>query len=272
VVSSQPDWHFVGNVPENYERYLVPSIFGPFAADLIDIAALQENERVLDIACGTGIVARTAARCVGRRGTVVGLDISAPMLEAARSAAAREGVSVEWREGSAVKLPFPDGAFDLVLCQQGLQFFPDRPVALREMRRVLAPGGRLALSVWRSIEHSPGFCVLAVALTRRVSLQAGALMTSGPFGLSNTEELRALVASANFADITIRPAVKVLRYPSPDEFVRRYAAGSALAGPVAGADDQARAALLADVKAGLQAYVDDRLAFPIETNVVSAHK
>ncbi len=271
-MSSQPGWQFVGNVPENYERYLVPSIFGPFATNLLDVAALGEGERVLDIACGTGIVARTAARRVGRRGSVIGLDISAPMLEAARAAAAREGVSVEWREGSALKLPFPDGAFDLVLCQQGLQFFPDRPMALREMCRVLASGGRLGLSVWRSIERSPGFAVLADALTRHIGSQAGALLTSGPFSLSDSEELRALVAGANFSDITIRPAVKILSYPSPDEFVRWYAAGSALAGPLASADDRARAALLTDVKAGLQAYADKRLAFPIETNVVSAHK
>jgi ubiquinone/menaquinone biosynthesis C-methylase UbiE len=272
LVSTQPDWHFLGNVPENYERYLVPSIFGPFAADLIDVAAVQENERVLDIACGTGIVARTVARRVGLRGSVVGLDISAPMLEAARAAAARDGVSVEWREGSAMKLPFPDGAFDLVLCQQGLQFFPDRPMALGEMRRVLVPGGRLELSVWRSIELSPGFAVLADALTRHISPQAGALMRSGPFSLGDPEELRTLVANANFGNITIRPALKMIHYPSPDEFARRYAAGSALAGPVASADDHARAAWLADVKAGLQGYVDDQLVFPIETNVVSAHK
>jgi SAM-dependent methyltransferase len=104
-VSTYPQWHFVENVPENYERYLVPSIFAPWAHDLIEAAALRPGERVLDIACGTGIVARTAARTLGRGGRVVGLDLSAPMLVAARSAAVAEGVSAEWREGSAVKLP-----------------------------------------------------------------------------------------------------------------------------------------------------------------------
>jgi SAM-dependent methyltransferase len=272
-VSTHPQWHFVGSVPENYERHLVPSIFGPWARDLVEMAALGPGERVLDIACGTGIVARTAARRVGSGGRVVGLDVSAPMLDAARSAAAAEGVSIEWREGSAVKLPLPDTAFDLVLCQQGLQFFPDRSAALREMHRVLSPGGRLVLSVWRPIDHSPGFAVLAEALTRHVSFQAGTLMTSGPFGLSSTEELRTLIAGANFSDITIRPAVKILRYPSPDEFVLRYAAGSALAGPVTGADENARAALLAEVNVKLQSYVDDQgLAFPIESNLALARR
>ena len=272
-MSTHPQWQFIGGVPENYERYLVPSIFGPWASDLVEVAAPQPGERVVDIACGTGIVARTAAQRVGSGGRVVGLDLSVPMLEAARTASAAQGAPIEWREGSAVKLPLADAAFDVAFCQQGLQFFPDRPSALREMHRVLKPGGRLALSVWRGIEHSPGFAVLAEALTHHISPEAGALMTSGPFGLSNPNELRALVTGANFTDITIRPAVKVLRYPSPDAFVLRYVAGSALAGPVAGADDRARGMLLADVTARLQRHVDDDgLAFSIESNVVVARR
>ncbi len=138
---------------------MVPTIFGPWAQDLVEVAPPRPGERVLDIACGTGIVARTAAGRVGSGGTVVGLDVSAPMLDVARGIAAGEGLSIEWREGSAMKLPFPDSAFEVVLCQQGLQFFPDRAAALREMHRVLGPGGRLALSVWRPIEGSPGFVV-----------------------------------------------------------------------------------------------------------------
>jgi len=130
-----------------------------------------------------------------------------------------------------VKLPFPETAFDLVLCQQGLQFFPDRAAELREMHRVLGPGGCLALGVWRPIEGSPGFAVFAEALSHHISIEAGALLPSGPFSLSQAEKLRALIAGAGFRDIAIRPAVKTLRFPSPDEFVRRYVAGFALAGP-----------------------------------------
>jgi ubiquinone/menaquinone biosynthesis C-methylase UbiE len=270
-MSSAPQWHFVGSVPENYERYLVPTLFGPWALDLVEVAGARPGERVLDVACGTGIVARIAAGRVGSDGTVVGLDVSAPMLDAARALAAGEGLSIEWREGSAMKLPLPDTAFDLVLCQQGLQFFPDRAAALREMHRVLGPGGRLALSVWRQIEGSPGFAVLAKALSHHIGPEAGALLPSGPFGLSEAEEIRALIAGAGFRDIAIDPAVKTLRYPSPDEFVRRYVAGSALAGPVAAAADDARAALLAEVNAGLRRYAGDQgLAFPIESNVAVA--
>ena len=270
-MNTQPHWQFVGSVPENYERYLVPSIFAPWANDLVEIAALEPGQRVLDIACGTGVVARTAARRLGSRGNVIGLDLSAPMLAVARSAAAAEGATIEWREGSALQLLFSDKAFDVVFCQQGLQFFPDRPAAMCEMYRVLTPGGKLVLSIWRGIERSPGFAVLAEALTRHVSPQAGALLKSGPFGLSTTEELGNLIAGAGFRDINIRSAAKVLHFPSSDEFVLGYAAGSALAGSVAGLGHDARTALLAEVAAKLQPYLQGQgLAFPIESNIVIA--
>jgi len=272
-MNAQSQWQFVGSVPENYERYLVPSIFAAWADDLVEVAALRPDQRVLDVACGTGIVARTAAQRLGSGGSVVGLDLSAPMLAAARTAAAAEGVTVEWREGSAVNLPLPDGGFDIVFCQQGLQFFPDRPTALGEMYRVLAPGGRVVLSVWREIRRSPGFAVLAEALTRHIGPEAGTLMTSGPFSLSSPEKLHALLATAGFNDISIHPSAKILRYSSPDEFVLHYAAGSALAGAVAGAGDDARAALIAEVGGKLQSFIDDQgLAFPIESNIAIARR
>ena len=148
-------------------------------------------------------------------------------------------------------------------CQQGLQFFSDQSATLREMYRILAPSGRLVLSVWREIERSQGFAVLADALTRHISPEAGTLMTSGPFGLSNPEALRTALAGASFSNITIRPALKMLRFPSPNEFVLRYAAGSALASLVARADDDTRSAFLAEVDTRLRSYVDDQgLTFP----------
>jgi len=172
-----------------------------------------------------------------------------------------------------MKLPFADGTFDVAFCQQGLQFFPDRHAALGEMHRVLAPGGRLVLSVWREIELSPAFAVLADALARHISPEAGKLMTGGPFSLSDPELLRTALATAGFRDITIQPAQKILRFPSPDEFVLRYAAGSALGGAIASVDNDARAAFIANVSTRLQSYVDDQgLAFPIESNIALARK
>ena len=137
-------WQVGDSAAELYQRYLVPAIASLWAADLIDRAAPRPGERVLDVACGTGVVTRLAAERMGS-GRVVGLDINAGMLAVARSLSPGAGPSIEWYEGSAITLPLPDASFDLCLCQLGLQFFPDRPAAIREMFRILQLDGRVAL-------------------------------------------------------------------------------------------------------------------------------
>ncbi|HSF17855.1 MAG TPA: methyltransferase domain-containing protein [Vicinamibacteria bacterium] len=121
-----------GNLPTNYECFFVPSIGAPLAADLIRLAALNEGERVLDVACGTGVVARLASQQVGDTGTVVGLDVNPGMLAVARSTTP-SGMPIERYEASAEAMPFQDASFDVVLCQMGLQFVPDKHAAPREM-------------------------------------------------------------------------------------------------------------------------------------------
>jgi SAM-dependent methyltransferase len=151
------------------------------------------QERVLDVACGTGVVTRLLAERVGVGGRVAGLDLNPTMLATARVVAGR--ANVEWFEGNAMNMALPDAAFDAVVYQQGLQFIPDKLAALREMRRVLVPGGRLALSVWRSVDQAPGYRVLQVALGRRLGPEKAALP---PFGLPDGQVIRAIVASAGF--------------------------------------------------------------------------
>ena len=243
------------------------------AVDLVDLAALQPGDRVLDVACGTGVVARCAAQRVGAAGQVVGLDVAAAMLAVARTLVPAADASVEWREASAEAMPFPDAAFDVVLCQQGLQFFPDKPAALRDMHRVLGAGGRVVLSVWRPITCSPGFAVLADALAHHVSPDAGALLHTGPFALGQADVLSPLIAGAGFRDITLQNARKMLHFPSPEAFVQRYVASSSLGSLVAQVDDHARAALLDEVRTALQPYSSaGGLGFPIETHLVRARK
>ncbi len=270
-MSQQEQWQLAGNAPEVYQQHLVPAISALWAPALVEAAALRSGERVLDVACGTGVVARLAAEYVGVIGKVVGLDLNPGMLAVARTVAPTVGVRVEWREGSAQALPFEDEMFDVALCQQGLQFFPDRPAALREMRRVLVPGGRLALTVWRPIEHSPGFAALAEALERHVSAKAAQVMRA-PFALGDGEELRALIAGVGFQDVAVRSATEMARFASPEEWLRYQVAGSPLAEHVAQASDEARAALLAEVSAAVQQYVSaSGLAFPIEAHLATAH-
>jgi SAM-dependent methyltransferase len=246
-MSEPSGWYqagFGGSLAEAYERYMVPAIFGPWAGDLLDAAALRPGERVLDVACGTGVIARAAAPRVGPA-----------------------GAAIAWQTGDVLALPFTDQSFDIIICQQGLQFFPDRSAALREMHRVLAPSGRVALAVWRPIEHSPGFAVLAEALDRHI----GSDLLTGPFSLGDATELRALLKQAGFHDVMIRAVAKTLRFPSVEAFVTRYVAATPLAGPVGQADARARAALVADACAGLEPYIDAAgLTFPMESHFATA--
>jgi ubiquinone/menaquinone biosynthesis C-methylase UbiE len=271
MATQSTQWQVAGSAPENYERYLVPAIFGPWAVDLLTLAAPQPSERVLDLACGTGVIARLAAERVGTAGAVVGLDLNPGMIELARSLPTPTGAAIEWQVGSALELPFANATFDLLLCQQGLQFFPDRPAALRETRRVLRSGGRLALSVWRSIEHSPGFTALAQALMQNVGAEAAGIMRS-PFSLGNTGEPGTLLAEAGFRDVTAQTAAKVLHFPSVAAFVQQYVAGSPLAGPLGQISEETRVALIRDVALALEPNLQaNGLRFPIEAQLVQAY-
>src|SRR6478735_390970 len=177
TMSQQGQWQVAGSAPEVYERELIPAVFGPWAPILIQLADPKPGDRVIDIACGTGIVARIAAARVGPSGAVVGVDLNPGMLNVARSLEnTDDAASVQWQEASADKLPFPDGSFNVAYCQLGLQFFADRPAALREMRRVLSTKGRLAVMVWCGIQESPGFERFAGILERRVSPAAATIM------------------------------------------------------------------------------------------------
>ena len=138
---------------EAYEEFFIPALIREWASRVIDAARIQPGDKVLDVACGTGIVARTAAQRVGSGGTVAGLDRNPSMLEVAR----RMATGIEWRQGEAESLPYSDETFDAVVCQFGLMFFTDRPLALREMMRVLVNHGRLALTVWDRLESMPAF-------------------------------------------------------------------------------------------------------------------
>src|SRR5262245_15766991 len=174
-MSREERWHLSGNAADFYEKY-VRLFMEPWVHCLVDVAALQPAEHILDVACGTGFVARLAAERVGAKGRVVGVDLNPSMIEAARAASGHEtAVPIEWRTGDAGSLPFENGTFDAVLCQQGVQFFPDRGRALREMRRVLRLGGRLAFTVWSAISDTPYHTALADVLTRHLSAEAGSM-------------------------------------------------------------------------------------------------
>jgi ubiquinone/menaquinone biosynthesis C-methylase UbiE len=268
---SQADegWQLEGNAAEAYEKYLVPAMMAGWAEKLVAAATIAPGDRVLDVGCGTGIVARTAAARVGASGSVVAVDVNEQMLEVARAASGASHPPVEWRQSSATALPFTDGSFDAALSQQMIQFVSDPAAALREMRRVLRADGRVALSVCRAIAHSPAYVPLADALARHVGPPAGAGMRS-PFSSWTTDELRALMSSAGFRDARVVIDVAAVRYPSPAEFLRREAACSPLAGPVGALPAAAREALVAELTETLRPHLDDEgVVTPIEIYVAT---
>jgi ubiquinone/menaquinone biosynthesis C-methylase UbiE len=252
---------------EIYEREMVPAIFARWAPDMIELAQIRAGQRVLDVACGTGVVTRLLADRVGPGGHVVGLDLSPVMLAAARAGV--RNANIEWREASAQSIPLPDSAFDAVVCQQGLQFFPDKATALAEMRRVLVPGGQLALAVWRSIEHAPAFQALEQALTRRIGAAKGALP---PFGFGDAEAIRALVVGAGFREVRLRADVKMTRFASAEHMVRSVASGApSMLGALAEQGDAALDSIVVEVGEATRMYVDDEgLAFPQATHFITA--
>lgn len=265
-------WQLEESSAKAYERYLVPLLFAPGAEGLIELAALKPGERVLDVACGTGIVARRAAARVASGGKVVGLDVNEGMLGVARSVSRDIHPPIDWRRGDAVDMPFADETFDVICCQQGLQFFEDRPAALGEMHRVLAPDGRLLLSVLRSTKHNPGWALLVEALERYVGPDAGAIMRS-PFPSLNADKLRDLFIGAGFRDVHISIGIGPVRYPSAEEFLRLEAVSSPLAAPIGVLADNVREALIRDLSEALVEYTDDDgIIFPAEIYLAVARR
>lgn len=268
-------WQVSGNAAETYQQSLVPAVFASWAPFVVALADLRSGESVLDVACGTGVVARLAAKQVGRMGNVTGLDLNPGMLAVAASLTASDpstNAPITWLEASATTMPLSDRAFDVVYCQLGLQFFPDRPAALREMHRVLVAGGRLGLMVWQDIQYSPGFSALAAALARHVSADAAGIMRA-PFALANAEQLRAMIAEQGFRDVAIESVEGSVRFPSVPRFVQDYVRGSPLAAHVAKISDEARAALVNEVESALVSHVaGDGLKFPIKAHLARARR
>lgn len=268
--STTHGWQLQEDSASAYERYLVPLLFEAGARSLVDRLGVAPGARVLDVACGTGIVARTAAPHVEPGGEVTGVDLNAGMLAAARKASAGEATPIRWVEASADDLPIPGAAVDVACCQQGLQFFGDRAAALAELYRVLAPGGRLGISTCRPLEHQPGYVPLVEALRRHVG-EAAAVGMSSPFAFGDLGAVRSLVGDAGFGDVEIRIVVWPVRLGSPEAFLRGETASSPLGEVVAALDPDVVDALLADLATGLGPYTDDAgISFPFETLEVTA--
>ena len=196
---SDPDTDkvFSGSIPKLYETYLVPLIFEPYAADLANRLASRSVSRVLEIAAGTGVVTRALASVLPESVSIVATDLNQPMLDHASAVGTTR--PVEWRQADAMQLPFPDGAFDAVVCQFGVMFFPEKPKAFSEARRVLAPGGLLIFNVWDRIEENEFADTVTTALASVFPGDPPRFMARTPHGYHDRAMIERDLAQGGFA-------------------------------------------------------------------------
>lgn len=260
---------------EEYDRAIVPGMFVACTKLLLAHAAPRPAERVLDLACGSGIVALTVAPMVGAGGSVVGVDATPGMLAVARAKPLPDGAPIEWREGDATALDLPDDSFDLVLCQQGLQFFPDRPAALREARRVLKDGDRAVFALWRSRADQPVFDPMCDAEIRHLApLGATREDVEAFVSLGDAGEIRALLEDAGFADVAVTAETAEADFDA-DSFIQVCENGYSAFMPAFREDPAAFkdyvAAVERDMAPVLEKYRDgDRLRFPVPLHIAMA--
>jgi ubiquinone/menaquinone biosynthesis C-methylase UbiE len=232
-----------------YEELFVPAEFQEWTPRVADAAQLGPGHRVLDVACGTGVLAREAATRVGAGGLVVGLDPHAGMLAVAR----RLAPELAWHEAPAEALPFPDRSFDAVVSQFGLMFFTDRHQALREMLRVLMPGGRLAIAVWDTLEATPAYAAEVAFLERMAGRQAADAVRA-PFALGDRNELARLLADAGAETVVITTHHGTARFPSVRVMVEAELRGWLPAMGVVLSEDQIER-ILEEAEHALSAFV-----------------
>jgi ubiquinone/menaquinone biosynthesis C-methylase UbiE len=259
-------WQVSDDAAVVYEQKFVPSTFVHWPPSVSDAAGIGLGDHVLDVACGTGVLAREASKRVGPEGSVTGLDLNEGMLAVAK----RMQPDVDWRQGDAAALPFENDRFDVVVSQFGLMYFPERVAALREMWRVLKPGGRLAVASWASFEKAEGYRLLAEIAERRTNAEAAAILRS-PFVLGNVDELLSLYRAAGIEKVELNTREDFARFPSIEELVSAEVKGSPIDDLLSEAEYQA---LLDEAKVGLATFRngDGSIAIPMAAHIVTARK
>jgi SAM-dependent methyltransferase len=250
-----------------YDEPLVPALFQRWAPIVLDEAQVAPGNRVLDVACGTGVLALAAADRVGPGGEVAALDASPEMLAVAR----RKRRNIEWHEGAAESLPFEDGHFDAVVSQFGMMFFNDRPAALSEMMRVLRPGGRLAVAVCDSLDHSPGYATLAELLERLFGKPVADTLRA-PFVLGDPKLLLSLCREAGIVDARVRQHEGIVRFASIASLVSTERACAWTLGGML--DDRQFKQLSREAKQALQPFASPNgdIVFEMPALIVTAFK
>jgi SAM-dependent methyltransferase len=249
---------------EVYESQFVPALFAEWAPHLVEAGGVAPGQAVLDVACGTGVVARTAADRMGGRGRVVGLDLNEGML----TVAGHLRPDIEWRQGDAADLPFEPGSFDVVLCQSAMMFFPDRAGSLREMARVATPGGTVAVQVWDQLEAQEGYGAMYGAFAADLGPDATTLEGSY-WALGDLDLVGSLFEAADLQIVTTLTRVGTVRFPSASAAVATEIEATPLAHRVD--QDTYRRMLEAGAEA-LRPFVvaGGRVELPIKGHLITA--
>jgi len=251
---------------EVYEKFFVPALFQQWATRLIAAAAIRPGQRVLDVACGTGVLACSIADCVGLTRSVVGVDVNENMLAVAK----RKAANIEWREARAEALPFDDNSFDAVVSQFGLAFFEDKRLALQEMKRVLRRSGRLAVAVWDTLEHFEGYKELTALVERLYGDQAATALRA-PFRLGDPRLLSSLFVEAGFTDARVERQEGTARFPSLRAWLLTEVKGWVLADRL---NDEQFEVLLKEAQESLRPFVatDNTVALRAPAYLITATK
>ncbi len=249
---------------EIYETFFVPALFGEWPPRVLEAAGVEAGDAVLDVACGTGVLAREASRVVGPDGSVVGLDVNEGMLAIAR----QKAHDVDWRLGPAESLPFPEATFDRVVSQFGLMFFEDPTQAIAEMSRVLRPGGVIAVAVWDTLEATPGYAVMAQILDDLFGPKA-ARSLQAPYALGDKKKLASLFAAAGTENATIRTVVGTARFASIESWIYTDIKGWTLA-DIIDEEGYERLRRYAPKKLGRFVLPDGSVEFDAPAHIVTA--
>jgi len=267
---SEGDKAFTGSIPENYDRYMVPLIFESYAADIARRAAALAPKAVLETAAGSGVVTRALAATLSADISYVATDLNQAMLD---YAATRQNADrrISWRQADAQALPFEDGTFDLVCCQFGAMFFPDRPSGYREARRVLKPGGSFLFNVWDRIEENVFANDVTNALATFFPDDPPRFMARTPHGYHDIAVIRSDLAKAGFADVTIETVDAVSRAASALQAATAYCQGTPLRNEIeARGQDRLQAATDYAAAVIAQRHGSGEVAAKIQAHVILA--
>ena len=249
-----------------YEDLFVPALFAQWVQPLLDGAGVTEGQRVLDVACGTGVVARAAARVVGPNGHVSGIDLNPAMIQVAREIEP----TIDWRVGDAADLPYEDQSFDVALCQSALFFFPDPAEAVREMTRVVAPGGSVAVQTYAGLHEQPGYGPFIDSVIRHTGPEARKLLGTY-WSKGDLDELRLLMETAGLDVQGTRTELGLVTFPSTDALVHTEIQATPLAQRIS---ESAYRAISEENRQLLAPYVDSSgmLRLPIRARFITSTK